>query len=119
MDFLLFEINILRIPSFFVFVFFFFAITNDHKTNKRHREVSGLGCIKFIASVCTISVCGTGCATLLDGSTVPLGESLGHCAKELVEGDVSLGSEFVGEVDGAHHENALGQDLWMAQSCFC
>lgn len=57
-------------------------------------------------------------ATLLDGLTVPLSESQGYCAKELIEGDVSLGSEVVGEHDGAHHENAVGQQLWMAESSF-
>jgi len=54
-------------------------------------------------------------STLSARSAVFLCQSQGHAAEEFVHGDVHLGGKLFGEHDGEHHEDAVGQELWVAQ----
>lgn len=70
--------------------------------------------MKFILSFCTINeifVRGRSEVRLLCGSTETLSESQGHVSQEFIQGDVGLRGEILGEHNGGHHKNALGQEL--------
>lgn len=64
--------------------------------------------LRRAASCCVVLHRAASCCS---GSAVFLGQGQGHVGQELVQGDVSLRGEFVGEHGGDHHLQALRQDL--------
>lgn len=70
--------------------------------------------MKFIHSFRTINeifVRGRSDVRQLCSSTVSLRESQGQGSQEFIHGDMGLGGEILGEHNGDHHKETLGQEL--------